>query len=531
MKKLLFLLLFVLSIFSISCKKKEERKKILKTAFFYDVQTLDPRKSGDYSSSQPIFMIYRGLMHFNSKNKLVPALAKSYVVSEDKKTYTFYLKEAKWSDGHQVTAYDFEKSLKRCLEPTFPSYVSQLLYPIKNAKNAKQNLCSVDDVKVKALNDKTLIFELENPTPYFLFLTSFFAYFPVPSHIDEKELFSKDTEIVCSGAFKLKKWKKNDELIFEKNPFFYDKDKIMLDEIQMNIIPNEDTALNMYERGELNFISSFLSPIAVDSLGKIQKRKDINLRPIGGMSFLTFNTGKFPFTNKNIRKAFSLAVDREKIVKNISQLNEKIATRCIPPILINGKNRNILENNNVKLANTYLERGLKELNVSRKDLKIKFLYGSYVLHKKEAEAIAQMLEKALNIKVILEQTEAKTLLAKLSTHQYQMGLGRLIVHYNDPMNIFERFKFKNESKNYPYWENKEFISLLDKANSEINLKKREKILEDAELVLINDLPIAPLYFYNYLMLQKPYVKGVYINTVGDLFFDETHITKREEYEF
>jgi oligopeptide transport system substrate-binding protein len=281
----------------------------------------------------------------------------------------------------------------------------------------------------------------------------------------------------------------------------------------------------MYENNEVDFISSFLSPLTVETLGKIQKRKDVKIVPIAGFSFLTFNVKKFPFSNENLRKAFSLAIDRQIIVENITQLNEQIATRCIPPILINNENKILIENNNLTLAKKHFKKALEELNITKNKLNITFSFGSYLIHKKEAEALKQMWEKAFNISVKLNLLEDKIFLAKLHQHDYQIGLGRLIVRYNDPMNIFERYKYKNHPKNYPCWEDEEFIRVLNLAKNEFDPKKRTQIIELAETIFLDSLPIAPLYFYNYTLLIKDYVKGIYTNIVGDLLFDETNLDK------
>jgi oligopeptide transport system substrate-binding protein len=524
MQKVVFLIL-TFFLFTLSCKKNDLSKNLLRTCFYSDPQTLDTRKAGDYTSSQILLMLYRGLMHYTSEGKLVCSLANSYEISDDKKKYLFYLKDATWSDGKPITAYDFENSWKKILEPSFPSLYAELLYPIKNAEKAKNNEIGIDQVQIKALDDKTLFVELENPNPYFLFLTSLYVYFPMPTHIIDNYQELPLNYFTFSGPFKLKKWYRNNQIILEKNPLFYDKDKIQLDYIYINIIPNENTCLQMYENNEIDFLSSFLSPFTVETLGKIQDREDVKIIPIAGFSFLTFNTNTFPFNNENLRKAFSIAIDRKKIIDNITQLNEKIALRCIPPILVNNENKDLIENNNVNLANIYFEKALKELKISKEALNITFSYGSYIIHRKEAEVLKQMWEKAFNISINLNLLEDKVFLSKLHNHNYQIGLARLIIRNNDPMNIFFRFKNKNSPKNYSGWENEKFIQVFNLAANELDLKKRMQIIEHAESILLDALPIAPLYFYNYTMLKKNYLKGVYTNIVGDLFFDETSIKR------
>ncbi|NGX49456.1 MAG: Oligopeptide-binding protein OppA, partial [Candidatus Anoxychlamydiales bacterium] len=363
MKRFSFIVLIL--ILTLSCEKKETTHKTLRTCIYSDPQSLDTRKVGDYISSEVLFMLYRGLMHYSASGELEPSLCKRYEISKDKKTYTFYLKKAFWSNKEAITAYDFERSWKKILEPSFPSQYAELLYPIKNAEAAKRGTISVDEVKIKAINNKVLKVELEHPNPYFLFLTSFSSYFPMPKNIDEKNLAHQNVNnLAFSGPFILEKWERKSKMILKKNPCFYNKDKIDLDSIHISIISNEETAFQMYENNEIDFLSSFLSPLAIETLGKVKNRDDSKFIAIGGFSFLCFNTEKFPFNNKHLRKAFSLAIDRKKIVDNITQLNEPIALRCIPPIFLKGPNKDLIKNNEKELAKKHFDKALGELGVS-----------------------------------------------------------------------------------------------------------------------------------------------------------------------
>ncbi len=527
MKKFI-LIFFCFPFLFLSCEKKDKNKNVLKFCFHNEPQTLDTRKNGDYFSSTLQFMLYRGLMHINGQGELVPALAKSYVISEDKKTYIFYLKDnIKWSDGNEITAQDFEKSWKSIIDPNFPALASNLLYPIKNAEKIAKKELSKESLKVNSLDDKTLIVELENPTPYFLFLTSFCLYFPMPAYVYENDnwIQNKDHNLICSGPFKLKKWENNSSISIEKNPSFYDRDKIKIDEVIINIIPNEETAFQMYEKNALDFISSFLSPIPIDYLGSITKRTDANLFSLGGSSFCAFNMDKFPFNNLNMRKAFLYAINRKSLVDNISQLGEEIANRCLPSVLAFNKDIRLFEDNQIKLAQNHFAKALKELNISKENLEITFSYGSYIVHKKEAEALKQMWDETFGINVKLKLSEEKTHLSDLHKRNFQIGLGRYLVHYNDPMNIFERFKYKNHPKNFSNFEDENFINILDKSLEITDNEKRQHLLEEAEKYFIDQAVIAPMYHYKYTLLCKPHIKGIYINPIGDLFLEEAYINK------
>lgn len=523
MPKFLFLFLFCLSFIFFGCQKKETPIKRLNINFYMEPKTLDPRKSGDLASSEAIFLLFCGLTEVSSSGTIEMALAKSYELSSDKKRYTFHLRDAKWSDGRKITSYDFEKSWKKALDPKFPSLCAELFYPIKNAEKAAKNEVGLDEVGINAIDEKTLVVQLTEPTPYFLSLVSFCVFFPLPSHVEEKVLFASDTKIVTSGPFSLKKWVHNDEMVLKKNTLHWNESKIKLDEIHISFVSNENTALQMYENGQLDWIGTMLSPLPADSMASLLKRKDLQISPIGGTSFCAFNTEKFPFNNKNIRKAFGRAINRKAIIQNITQGHELIATRCVPPVLTNNKNISFYKDFDLLEARQLFQKGLEELKVKKEDIRITLTYGSSILFRKLAEVIQQDWMKTFGIYVKLEQVERKVLIDRLHNHDFQSTITFWIAQYNDPMNILNRFKYKTAPKNYPLYHNDKYIELLDFAQTTANVNLRSQLLEKAEEIILDEMPIAPIYHHNYITLTNPRIKGFSIGPLGDLHFEKIEI--------
>ena len=523
MRNLLILLIFCLFL---SCDKKNTKNNQLRLCYSMDVATLDPRKTGDVVSSSMSFLLFSGLTEVQSDGSIALALAKSYDLSEDKKAYTFYLGDHKWSDGSSITAYDFEKSWKKTISPAFPSLCPQLFYCIKNAELAANGKVNVEEVKIKAIDDKTLRIDLEYPTPYFLSLVSFCVFSPVPSHIEKVDDSGK--ALVCSGPYTLKKRVHNHEFLLEKNPLFWNAKKTNFLTIHISVVNDDNTALQLYEQGDLDWIGAPLCQIPPESLSFFEKQNELQITPIGGTVFCAFNTDTFPFNNYNIRKAFSLAMNRASIIKHMTQQKEKVATRLFPPVIMNEVNKDLLFDNNTDLAKKYLAKGLEELKIKKEDLSVTFSFSSNFLHKKIAQALQENWLNAFGINVQLQQHEKKYFLANLHRHQFKIAIGGLILQYNDPMNILERFKYKSQPKNYPAWEDQTYIDLLDEAQSQSDPVKRSLLLEKAESYICEKLPITPLYHMNYVQLQKPYVKNIFIGPIGDIHFHYGYFNYKEK---
>jgi oligopeptide transport system substrate-binding protein len=527
-------IIVMLLLLMISCNKNEITydTNILNISFRKDPLTLDPRKSGDINTSTLLSLIYKGLTHQKEDGTIALDIAKSYDLSDDNRTYTFHLKQCYWSDGTPITACDFERSWKNILSPSFPSLCPQLIYCIKNAKAAAMGKAPLDDVGIHAIDENTLVVELEQPTPYFLSITSFCMFYPVASHIAEKsdkwDSASLASHLVVSGPFKIASWLPNNKIIVRKNEKYWDTDKVQLDAIHINIIDNEHTAMQMFEKKQLDWVGTPTSPLPIDTIPTLSHKKEFSTKPIGGTQFCAFNVTRFPFNNKNFRKALSCCIDRQSITDNITQSNEVIATRCIPPVLMK-KNRNIIDNNNPELAKYYLALALKELNCSISDITITMTYEATQLQKKLAVALQEQWMRSLNINVVLEGLESKSFFSKNHNHNCQMSLCYLFVQYNDPMNFFERFTYKSHPKNYSEWEDSKYIGLIDQSTITTDPVIRTKVLEQAENYFMDEQPIAPIFHYNYTMMTHDYVEGVGIGPIGEIYFEDVIINKTKSY--
>ncbi len=471
--------------------------------------TMDPRKGTELIGSAMHFIMFEGLMRLNPDGTLTPAQAKSVSISDDRKVYTFVLKDTFWTDGTPVTAGDFEWAWKKILSPDFPASNAHLLYPIKNAEKAKKGLLPVSEVAIVAKSDKTLVVELEQPTPYFLDLVSFCVFFPVNRKIDEAHpdwSFEPGPHFISNGPFKLREWKHNNEILFEKNTKYWEADQIYLDKIHVSMVSDENTVLHMYENNELDIIGLGISPIPTDALLKFQKIGFLKTQPSPGTTIICFNVTHPIFSNKNIRKAFAYAINRQEIIDNITQLGEEVATGVIPPVLKNNKNRVFFEDNNVELARELFRKGLKELGISEKDFpEITYSYSSSEANHKLAQAIQHQWSQILGVKINLQMSEHKVLLDKLGNRNFEIAQSLWVAQYKDQMNILERFKQRSNVKNYPGWEHPEFARLLDKSAQDSTEKERMATLEAAEALFVEEMPLAPIYHWKTSYMIQPHL--------------------------
>lgn len=521
MKRLLYGLL-ILCFTSCSNQDSVLPKQHLRMNIRSEPATLDPRKGGDAISSTLHFMLFEGLVRLNEDDTITLAQAKSYELSSDYKTYTFYLRDSLWSDGTPVTAYDFETSWKDILNPQFHAFNPQLLYAIKNAEAVKSGLLPMEKVGIEAVDEKTLVVRLNEPTPHFLKMIAFCVCFPVSAKKDRavpEWAHEATPDFVCNGPFKLAAWRHNHEIVLEKNPYYWGAKDVNLESIQISMVNNETTVLEMFVKGKLDLIDTFLSPLPLDAIPTLKKQGDLLIRPSSGSMICAFNTQQFPFHNLNLRRAFALAINRTAIVNNIVQQNEVAALNAIPPRLKDTPSLPLFKDHDVEEARELLKKGMEELDITIDDLsKLTYSYSTTETHQKVAQAIQNQWREVLGVSVNLEKLEQKTLLEKLKKRQFTLAQTVWFAQYHDPINILERFQLKENVKNYSGWFDAGYAELLRSSSTESNETKRMKILELAEKIFIDQMPITPIYHCSTALLIKPYLHNISAQKMGDVEF-------------
>jgi oligopeptide transport system substrate-binding protein len=517
--------LFFLLLVVVGCKEPSPSlPDSLRIAFSIQPVTIDPRKCGDVVSSTLICLIYEGLTRCSPNGYAELAIAEKIDISEDRKIYTFHLKKTFWSDGHPVIASDFEKSWKKILDPNFPTLCAYLFYPILNAEAAFQGKKSVEEVGIRSIDENTLEVTLESPTPYFLSLTSFPSFLPLPQHrIQEMDKpISKD--LTTNGPFYIEKLVPQSSIVLRKSPTFWNAKKIRLKGLDISIIPNETTTLEMFHRGELDWIGGLVSPIAPDALMALAAQRKLHYFPIAASTFCAFNTKSKLFNNENMRKAFSLAIDREEIASEILTANQIPATRCIPPALCGGKNRKIFPLFNAIQAKVYLEQGLAELGTTIEEISpVTLLYRNGAVDRMIAQVIQRKWKDILGIDIKLAQTDFKTHKEFLHRRNYQVALANWVAQYQDPINILERFKDPKSAKNYPAWDDPEYASLIDQIQDSFDVEERTRLIEKAEDLVAERIPLLPIYHWYTPHLTHPRIHNLRTIPTGGILFEQCWI--------
>lgn len=476
-----------------------------------DPQTLDPRKARDLKCQTISRMLFEGLFRLDQNEKPQLALAENLEVSSDLKKYTFHLKTSMWSNGDKVTASDFVYAWKKILLPDFPSDSAFHLYVIKNAKAAKEGKLSLDEVGVYAPDEHTLVVELESPTPYFLSLVTLPAFFPVNQEVDQKNAywFQSAVTYVCNGPFQLTDWKHQNYLALEKNSAYWDAPSVKLKAIKLHMV-QEETELKMFEKGELDWAGSPLGTLPVDALKSLKDQHGLKKKEFLGTFFIRTNILRAPFTQPAIRKAFALAVNRQAIVDHILQGGQIPATGIVPTSLHLRKEPYFQD------ADVHKARDL--FSGKDKSHQISLLYPSSERSHLIAQALQQQWFEAFGMRIRLEGVEGKVYLDRISKGDYSMALGSWIADFADPINFLEIFKYKNGGSNNTHWESPHFAHLLEQSSQSTDLSERRDILAQSEQVLIDEMPIIPIFYYSMLYVNQPTLKGVVLSSMGQIDF-------------
>lgn len=577
LKRVLSLLLVLAMVFSISvgCAKQEpapaEEKPAEETPaaetpageedylvwnIAVDPQTWDPTLNSASDGGHIIQNMFEGLTKETAEG-IEPAAAESWDITNDGKTYTFHLRDGlKWSDGQPVTAKDFEYAWKRACDPAVASDYSFLVTTyLVGGSEYFNGTGSIDDIGVKAVDDKTLEVNLKFPVAYFLSLTSFYTYMPVRQDIVEAngEGWEKNPETcISNGAFKLTEYQTGSHLTMAKNENYWDAANVKLAGIKGLMIVEGTTALNGYENGEIQVLDS----ITIEQIPRLQK-EDPNfvIYPHIGTYYVNFNVDNEVFKDVRIRKAFSLAIDRKQFVEQVTKGGQTPATGFIPSGMIYSDGTDIrpLDENGMPAAEYGIDPTKANVEEAKALLaeagypdgkglpKITFLYNTNENNKKIAEALQGMWKQNLGVDVELLNQDWAVFQETRRAGEYMMARGGWLGDYGDPMTMLDLFTVAS-GNNDPQWrymeepngaphdktlnpEQKEFEDAIAKSLVTSG-KDRDAALKAAEDSLMNNMVVAPIYYYTFTtIVDSAKVEGVELTLTNKWDFTHAELIK------
>ncbi|MEM8728051.1 MAG: peptide ABC transporter substrate-binding protein [Chlamydiota bacterium] len=535
MKKFILLTLFfmiTLTGIGTSCitkSRKTKKSNTLKIPLYFDISTLHycGSNKGSYaSSSRVIPHVFEGLMRRGEGDVPMPAIADTIDISEDRKTYTFHLKETEWSDGTPLTAQDFEYAWKMLIDPQSKSItaIPDLFYPIKNAENFLKGNCHSDEVGITTVDEKTLVVELEYPAQYFLNIVCSPFFYPVPRHIATKDpQWCNKAGAVCNGPFMLSEWTINSEIRLVKNSRYWDREHVYLDGIDLLVCQNDQTALHLFENGTVDWVGAPFMRIAHDCSHQMLTET----APDSGIYFFVFNDDRYPLNNQKLRKALNHAIDRDTIIDSIFKDTAQPARSALPHLL-RLKQTPYFEDNNPTLARTLFEEALQDLGHTPESLpEIELLYMPELEWVKNVcLAIQDQWRKRLGLKVSLRGVLGRNeYIDTIRRGEHMIAITGTASIILDPAFILKIFKNKKDLCNLCNWENKRFQDLLDRSNHVLDEKERSKLLTAAEEILMEEMPMLPICSINKNYAKNPKLKGEQISQLSFVDFKSAYFER------
>lgn len=476
-----------------------------------EVESLDPHKVEGVSAANVLRDLYEGLVAEGPDAKLRPGVAESWSVSEDLLTYTFRLRgNARWSNGDLVTAEDFVAAFRRSADPATGSNYAQMLAPIENAEAVIEGKLQPERLGVTALDTATFVIKLKSPTPYLLGMLVHASTYPIhrASLLEHGAQFAQPGKLVSNGAYRLVERVVQSHITLERNPFYWDNANTKIETVQYLNTEDLNSEFKRFRAGEIDW--TYEIPAAQATWIRANMKREYQDHTYLGVYYYGFNLTQPPFKdNPDLRRALTLAIDRNVICEKVLGMGEQPADAWIPP----GTNGH--RSSRAQWSGWTREKSLAEARrlyakagyTAEHPARVELLYNTHENHKKVATAIAAMWKQWLGVNVVLVNQEWKVYLQsrrmKSATQVFRAGW---IGDYNDA-NSFLEILHSAHGLNDTGYANARYDELLAKAAAEPDQARREQWMHEAEAQLLEDLPVIPIYFYVSKRLVMPTVKG------------------------
>lgn len=483
----------------------------------------------DTTSFTVLRHVIENLVSLDENDKVIPGVAKDWAVSEDGLVYTFNLRDnMKWSNGEPVTAHDFVFAWTSLLTPSFAADYSYFGYVFKNGKAFNEGSATADQLGFKAVSDYVLEVTLENPTTYFLDTLAFGVFAPLneKAYNEFGSAYGTDADkMVYNGAFKMTSWEHESRIVLEKNPDYYNAEQIELEKINMVMINDSNAALNSFKAGEVDVIG-----LNGEQAQLIRSENyPIHTYEDGATFYLEYNMEDPQLSNTSLRKAITYAIDKQAFVDSIVKNSSMAAVSFTAPA-INGLEKKyyeeigaLLPNLDVEKAKEFYQKALEELAVDK--IELTMITDDTDTAIKNAAFVQEQLRVNLGIEIQVESMPFKSRLERMSNKDFSMVFAGWGPDYNDAMTFLDMFETGN-GNNHTSYTNEAYDALLAKVRTELDPVVRMGYLMDLEKMLMEELPIGPIYWRSrdYVISGK-IESGVVRTAFQDMNFKNVKLAK------
>ncbi len=533
MKKLSLLvsIIALASLSFVSCSKKAETSKgsVLHVQVGPSPETIDPALNVAVDGSNMIIHAFEGLLKFDRSSTIVAGLADKWEQSEDGLTWTFHLRnDLKWSDGTPLTSEDFVYSWKRVVDPIIAApYGYDLLNLVVGFEEASAG--DLDKFGVEAPDANTFIVHLKSPCIYFDKIAAYTALVPVQKATIEAngEAWTINPKAyVSNGPYYMTEFTDGAQIVFTKNPYYWDAANITFDTIVWHLIEDANTSYTAYNQNEIQMIKD----VPTEEIPSLRGNGEFFLEPLMGTYYVSFNTQKAPFNNSKVRQALSLAIDRNYVANTVMLGTFSPAKNFVGAGISDAAPGSSFQDVTAKKYGDFFKVGNYEADLAkaRKLLAeagypegkgfpaFEYLTNDISYHK----AVAEYLQAAwaqLGITMTVNIQEWKTVTADRRSGNYDVARNGWVYDWDDPSNMINLFETANGNNDGRY-SSKEFDKLVDLARNTTNVAKHYDYLHEAEQLLLKDAAMAPVAYYNEFWLQKKNLKNTWHSPYGYWYF-------------
>ena len=525
----LTLLLAAALVFS-GCAKKEPTatagsgsnptaRKVLRYGNGSEPQDLDPQIVTGSVEYRLLQTFSEGLVNEDPQMNIIPGVAERWETSPDGLTYTFHLRaDAKWSNGDPITAQDFVQSYQRELTPVLACpYAYMLFNHVRGAKAYYDGkLTDFAQTGFQAPDAHTFVVTLVQPAPFLLHAMNNYPWYPV--HIPTVKKFGGLTQrstawtrpenYVGNGPYVLKSWAPNQLIVAERSPTYWDRARVKIDEIDFYPVELADTEERMFRAGQLDITNEV--PLTKLAIYRREHPESVRVDPYDGLYFYRYNVARKPFDDVRVRRALALAIDRESLVKNVTLADEAPAYNFVPQNLLGYRSVDRFKADVAEARRLLADAGYPE---GRGFPRVDLLYNTLEKHRTIGEALQQMWRKNLGVDINLVNEEWKVYIDDQHSRNFQIERAGWIADYVDPHVFFDLWE-TGGGNNDSNWGNPEYDRLLHSSLSARDNTARYAIYHKMEKILLDEMPVLPIFYYTRARLISPRVLG-FVNTPVD----------------